>query len=187
MTRKVIETDMARKFTVERLDENVFLYVENTSNNIGSPSRINSRMDQGHAEELGTTLIEKAGKRAHLFEGKLPVVNLSSYYISAGEGDSFIRRDVTNTSENIAEQIKSLISIHKYLLKEEAEKAAQQKAAEEAMAALEAKLKEQEAALEKRRDALARQFDRNIFSRYQSLDITARNAIDFIINKEADK
>jgi hypothetical protein len=165
--QKIIESHMSRKFTVE---DSTYGQTHITVENTSRLNQIVSSIHNDTALELGETIIKAAGKKAFIFEGRLPN--------AFGDGKSVISvgnkvRPIDTDPETVLQDIKELISLYNVLVLEAEEK--KKREAEEALAALK---------LKSRRDALAKQFAGSREAAYINCSDTARAAINYAIELE---
>jgi hypothetical protein len=169
--RKIIETHLSRKFTVESSgwDGGVIFTTENTNRG----GEISSRLLHSHAVDLGVAVLEEAGQKVFTYEGTLPGVGTDNGFLVSGQGMVQQSRSVNTSPEDIVGQIKALIAIHKTLLKrEEAAKteAEQKRVAEETLRA--------------RRDALVNEFAGTTTRSYSCATEILQSAVDYAIELE---
>jgi hypothetical protein len=170
--KKVIESHMSRKFTVENYwqDDVVHLGAENTA----SGSEIISRLAKDTAVELGEALINAAQKGVFVYDGRLPLIRDGKNGQGFYDAETRTTRYASDsTPESLMREIKVLISIRNELIKEEAER--EERRAEKAAAALK---------LQGRRNELTRKFAGREEAAYANLSGTAQKAIDYIIEME---
>jgi len=162
VTKTIVETRINRKFTAFKWNGGVDLDVRDTSNN----DRVFSVLSPEQANDLATALLP---------EGATVITDLpeatrgTNGYIAAG-GYS---RYQSNTPEEVLNNAKALLAIHKVMVEQQAV------AAKEAEAA-----KAKEAARTKRRDALVQELTGNPHTAYVWCGDLSKVAVDRIIELE---
>lgn len=168
--QKTIMTHMQRKFTVEDdCNDVVVVSLEST----GNGGKIVSRMINADAVDLGTAVLNAAGKKVFTYEGSLPGVGYDNGFFVAGQGNHREERRNTTSSESVMKQIKALIAIHQKLVAEEEYRASE-----------EYKRKEAERKLNERRNALVNKFAGTETRTYSTATDTLREAVDYAIELE---
>jgi hypothetical protein len=139
---------------------------------------INAAIGKTEVARLGEALLKVSGTEGMFVTG-LPKADRSSNLVAAGGRIHYLG---SRTSNGVLDHAKALLSIYDELVKIEIEEEEKTKAEAERQK----KKIDAANALQKRRNELAKKFSGNAFE-YFGLTHTAREAIDYIIEQEADK
>jgi hypothetical protein len=160
--------NMARIISVEAdMCSGPVLEIEDTFANRSTRTRI----PKERVAEFTSALLKANGDKTVVIDG-LPEVTINSY--GEYKANTFFR-STQHTPEDVLENAKALLAIHAKMVEDQAKEAE------------EAKAKEEEAKLDKRRDAIAAKVSYNPYYRYTDLPLSTRNAIDMIIKSEDAK